>query len=308
MSRKKGTPPIILDVAFKGDDSLTANDLKRLVVPNFKDAPKTLIEDYEKTPIVYVGMALTEDNTRIESSTALTGGVLRGASVNASKIWKFAEHEVQLNFSPIDLSLFEYDGKLCSQLVDSSELDYELNCATATTEDLKALGFSGFTVRVFLTPTTGHNCQIVIVIYPEERTELESAQSLVDRPVFPGIQVGGKFDVELGFNYRQIVDKAIGSPILPCIVTKEPIKSTSEIPSREEFLDKIASTLRAVVAPEIKQNGRTLAAAWAAIKDKGEAQLSKAVPTPLWPEFEPVANPTGNKKKFFFLYRLSTTY
>ena len=107
MSRKKSTPPVIIDVAFKGDDSLSANDLKRLVVPNFKDAPKTLIEDYEKTPIVYVGMTLTEDNTRIESSTALTGGVLRGASVNASKIWKFGTHEVQLNFDPIDLAVFK---------------------------------------------------------------------------------------------------------------------------------------------------------------------------------------------------------
>ena len=300
MSRKKSTPPIITDLAFKGEDSLTANDLKRLVVPNFKDAPKTLIEDYENTPIVYVGMALTEDNTRIESSTALTGGVLRGASVNASKIWKFGENEVQLNFGPLDLSIFEYDGKLCSQLVDSSELDFELNCASASLEDLKALGFGGFTIRVFLTPTTGHNVQVVIVIYPAVRADLESEHSLVERPVFPGIQVGGKFDIELGFNYKQIVDKAIGTPILPCIVTKEPIKSTSEIPSREEFLDCLATTLRAVVAPEIKQNGRTLAAAWANIKEKGEAQLSKVVPAPMWPEFVQVDPPTGNSCYSFY--------
>ena len=133
----------------------------------------------------------------------------------------------------------------------------------------------------------------MIVIYPAERAELETEQTLVERPVFPGIQVGGKFDVELGFNYKQIVDKAIGTPILPCIVTKEPIKSSSQIPSREEFLDRLATTLRAVVTPEIKQNGRTLAAAWAAIKDKGESQLSKVVASPSWPEFIPVDPPAG---------------
>ena len=98
---------IIQDVAFTGTESLTANDLKRLVVSSFKDAPKTLLEDYENTPIVFVGMTLSDDNSRIENSTAVSGGLLRGASVNASKIWKFDAHEVQLNFEPIDLSVFQ---------------------------------------------------------------------------------------------------------------------------------------------------------------------------------------------------------
>ena len=106
MASKRKTA-VIQDLAFNGTESLTANDLKRLVVSSFKDAPKTLLEDYENTPIVFVGMTLSDDNSRIENSTAVTGGILRGASVNASKIWKFETHEVQLNFDPIDLATFQ---------------------------------------------------------------------------------------------------------------------------------------------------------------------------------------------------------
>ena len=106
MATKKKSK-IIDDVAFSGTESLTANDLKRLCVPNFKDAPQLLLEDYENTPIVFLGMTLSDDNAEIENATIMTGGVLRGASVNASKIWKFEAHEVQLNFGPIDLSMFE---------------------------------------------------------------------------------------------------------------------------------------------------------------------------------------------------------
>ena len=98
---------VIEDIAFSGTDSLSANDLKRLVVPDFKSAPATLIEDYENTPLFFIGMDLSEDNTRIENATPVTTGLLRGASVNASKIWSFGQHEVQLNFQPIDLSIFK---------------------------------------------------------------------------------------------------------------------------------------------------------------------------------------------------------
>ena len=98
---------IIEDVAFRGTECLTANDLKRLCVKEFSDAPKTLLEDYENTPIVFVGITLSDDNTKIENSTAVSAGILRGASVNASKIWKFGTHEVQLNFDPIDLAMFK---------------------------------------------------------------------------------------------------------------------------------------------------------------------------------------------------------
>ena len=104
-SKKK--PTVITDIAFSGTDSLTANDLKRLVVPNFKSAPATLIEDYENTPLFFIGMELSDDNSRIENATPVTTGLLRGASVNASKIWAFGNHEVQLNFQPLDLTMFQ---------------------------------------------------------------------------------------------------------------------------------------------------------------------------------------------------------
>ena len=124
-------------------------------------------------------------------------------------------------------------------------------------------------------------------------TDIETTYPLIERAVFPGIKVGC-FDVELGFDGQKIVDKAIGSPILPCIKVKEPIKSSTQIPSRDEFLHAISSTLRQVVAPELKQNERTLMASWAAIKDKGESQLSKDTSTPAWPEYVVVQNSQGN--------------
>ena len=66
---------------------------------------------------------------------------------------------------------------------------------------------------------------------------------------------------------------------------KEPIRAASTVPSRDDFLEKISATMRNTVLPEIKQNGRTLAASWANLKEKGEAQLYKE-PAPIeWPEY-----------------------
>ena len=141
-------------------------------------------------------------------------------------------------------------------------------------------------------PTTGHNVKLTLVIFPKKKEDLDSDQSLSDRAVFPGIKIG-VFDVELGFDGQKIVDKAIGSPVLPCLVVKELIKSSTTIPSRDEFLYALSSTLRLAVSPEIKQNERTLSAAWAAIKEKGECQLSKESAPIYWPEYVIVQQQRG---------------
>ena len=78
--------------------------------------------------------------------------------------------------------------------------------------------------RTFLAPTSGNNVKLTLVVYPMAMTDLETEHTLVERAVFPGIKVG-MFDVELGFDGQKIVDKSIGSPILPCIKVKEPIRS-----------------------------------------------------------------------------------
>ena len=137
----------------------------------------------------------------------------------------------------------------------------------------------------------------MLIVYPLKVTDLETEHPLIEKAVFPGIKVG-VFDVELGFDCQKIIDKAIGSPILPCIKVKEAIKSSTQIPSRDEFLHAISTTLRAVTTPEIKQNEHTLMASWAAIKDKGESQLSKDTASPQWPEYVIAPNPQKGEKVF----------
>ena len=148
---------------------------------------------------------------------------------------------------------------------------------------------------MFAMPVSGNGAKMALMVYPAKKEDLLKDNPAIDKPVFPGIKVG-VYDVEMGFDGQKIVDKAIGSPILPCLMVKEPIKSTSTIPSRDDFLAAISSTLRMAVWPEMKQNERTLSASWAAIRDKGEGQLSKDPPPAIWPEYVVVEPSTGRKK------------
>ena len=174
---------------------------------------------------------------------------------------------------------------MCSQLIEDSEIEAELVCATASQAELEDLGYKGFVIRLFALPTTGLGVRFTLMIYPARKADLEADQPLHEKPAFSGIKVGAFENIQCGFEAATIIDKCVGSPILPCIMVKEPIRAASIIPSRDDFLEKISATMRNTVQPEVKQNGRTLAASWANLKEKGESHLYKE-PAPMeWPEY-----------------------
>ena len=79
---------------------------------------------------------------------------------------------------------------MCSQLLEDSELESELVCATASKADLEDLGYKGFTVRLFALPTTSTAVRFTLMIYPAPKDDLESEQPLCKKPAFSGIKVG----------------------------------------------------------------------------------------------------------------------
>ena len=297
MARKK--PQIIGSAKkFQGTDKLSANDLKRLRVTTFNGAASIFLENWKKEPVFLVGLTLSQDNENIENATALLQGFLwpEGKELSANNFWHF-DKELVMTFEKIDLEKFEFDGCNTSRLLSHTLLDYSVKVKGAdqalSDSELKSLGFPGFCLRVFCHAISTTSVKVELLLYPLERDTLLKENGLAVNYYFPGVTVE-KFEVELGIQRDELLDNNYGCPILPVIKTKEPIRSNSKVPGREEITHAIGTLLRATRAPDGKSSYTTMLKSWGQLKKHGESKLKRPVYDDwIWPKPKEPSRQTG---------------
>ena len=294
-------PRIISGPGFGGDDPLSANDLKGLVVESLHQA-HSLVENWDDELILVPGLTLSDCNSMVKDATpVLLGTIFKDkVKVEANKYWNF-DSNIFLVLSPIDLKLFKFTNNMTSDLLDHVELEYyfadELG-GEIDQGDMMVEGFEGFSLRAHMHPTTGSLAKLELTLFPVEKETLLKEHQYSDMYVFPGFGLVG-FEIDLGLQRDEILDNAYGLPVLPVLKVSNPIRARDRIPSREDLVSAVSCLLRRVTAPEIKCTINGLYKAWAAIKKHGSSALASTSYDVFWPPPPTYTAPEG--KKFYLL-------
>ena len=278
MAPKKRAQVIRGSRKFLGTDPLTANDLKRLQVKSFSGAAGVFLENWERDPTFLVGLTLSQNNENIENAQALLQGDIwtEGRTYEASLFWHLEKKDILLCFDKLDLEKFDFDGVCASRFLDHNSIDYTVKVKgddkPLTPAELKSMGFPGFCLRAFCHPISTSVVKVALLLFPLERELLVKENNLAVHYYFPGV-VMEKFEVELGIQCDELLDNNYGCPILPVLLSKEPIKSTSKVPSREDIIYAIGTLLRATRAPDCKATYATCLKSWGQLKKHGESKL-----------------------------------
>ena len=294
MSKKQ--PKVIQSTRFGGTDPLSANDLKRLTVNSFSQAGN-LVEDWAGEPMLIPGLVLTQDNSRVESATPVLIGTLfnrKPLIVDCAKHWNF-EQKLRLKFKALDLRDVPFGTNMTSNLMDCIDIPYDfINSKDERVDDTDLVedGLEGFCIRIHLCPASTRTAKMEIMFFPLEKEKLLAAYPLAKVHVFPGMEIF-RVEIELGIQRDELLDNNYGLPILPAIITREPIKSSTVVPSREEVVTAISSLLRRTTATCVKSTSNSMYRAWSAIKKGGESKLADTVCRDEWPLPPEPQNPQG---------------
>ena len=210
-----------------GKNELTAHDWKRMVVPSWSEAMLTLVEDFSRDLIAMPAITLSADGTKIENSTLITCGTLfpdTGKVMQANKQWALMEH-VKLHIDPIPMDKFVFQGRMVSELLDSTEIEFNLipeNMDSSLTDEmLHEQGVVGFSMRLFVIPTNGYLSKATLLIF-----SLPIEQMLDEYPSAACLQWPGlAFDrIEMDLDRtRHVLEKNHGQPICPAVSCPQPI-------------------------------------------------------------------------------------
>ena len=194
----------------------------------------------------------------------------------ASLFWQLEKKDIVLCFDKLDLENFEFDGVCASRFLDHTKLNYTVKIkgedTPLTTAELKAMGFLGFALRAFCHSISMSVVKVALLLFPLERELLIQENKLAVHYYFPGV-IMERFEVELGIQRDELLDNNYGCPILPVLLAKEPIRSNTRVPNREELVYAIGTLLRATRAPDCKSSYSTLLKAWGQLKKHGESKL-----------------------------------
>ena len=201
--------------------------------------------------------------------------------------WKYKQEreKLTLKFKALDLNTIPFGASMVSDLMDGEDVFYDfldVNGDRVDDTDLVEEGMEGFCLRFHLCPATSRTAKMDMMFFPLAKKKLLDTYRLASVFVFPGMEIY-RLEMELGIPRDEILDNNSGLPILPVLRTREPIRSTTVIPSSQELVFAISSLLRKTAAPCVKSTSNSLYRAWASIKKHGESKLTETVCRDVWP-------------------------
>lgn len=297
--KRKASPTEIPGDAFKKKADLATEILQDLVVDSPADTA-SLISDWSRGIGCGLAVSLNNDNSKIVSCTPVlmgdlflpsSSGIRKTFAVNGC--WP-AFPTLSLAFSPLDGAIFTFNNSMVSELVDSGAVEYDLiaNNEILTDEACDKGNIKGFTLRLYLVPSTHDYVKLTLTICPLPLAELTAVHPLATNPKFPQIRLWGGM-VPFLPAARSILAADWGCPFLPSLIPGGPVSDV--FPSSSMLRSAISSTLRSAVRPEIKANSSTLFPRWAALQEHGAASLDSTLPDMIWPDTEAVISlPSGS--------------
>ena len=286
----KNKEKVIEDEGFTKKAELSNDVIKKLIVPSYNEAAKTIIKNWKNGPILMVGAKLALDNKTLENiEPVLLGTLFRKTARKwvTTKFWNFKE-SCQLKLQPIDLSLFRFGEGLRSNLVDSKELAYSFVDSDgkeipATT--LADQGFNGFSIRLYLAPSSAYATKLKLVMYPASKDTLDNDHQYSQDGRFPGLLITST-EIDMGIAYSQVTDKSFGTTICPVLISQQQYDDTCEVPTAEHVVACISKLLRTAMTPETAPDHKALWERWGEIKREGVAKLRSMEREHVWPLFE----------------------
>ena len=272
------------DPAFEGKEEISVDDLRKVVVRSFEEAPDLMYENWDGTPVVFCGLTLSHGNSIIKEAAPVTMGEIPGQIFPAVNLWDL-EEEIYLRFEAINLTKFIFKDIMISELVDHTDIKYSVvnkNDVVVPDEDLKSLGFPGFSLRLFLEPLNVTTIKLSVLCYPLNLNELKKSHPQIENPSFPGTLLH-QMSVVLGVTTSDLINTKFGSPILPIIKLSKPLADKDRIPSSRDITAALSVTFRSVTVPEMKSDVESLLARWEEIKEKGVGSIRELKPDNIWP-------------------------
>lgn len=292
---------VIKDKSFSFKKTLTVNQAKRFACKGSGEC-HSLVENWNgDDPLFVPFVELSQDNKRVANANVALKGQLFSDPVQATKLWE-VDDSIILKLNKIDLSLFRFNGSLQSDILDHSQVEYSFNKKRGGEEvdpvEISQTGFEGFSLRAYLIPSSGLMSKLLITIYPFPEDVLFENYPQAKNTKFPGINAN-EVDISMGIDVATVLDRPVGSPILPAIIPGSPLSVVATIPPAGEILSRLATLLRTAVVPELRSSRSALFNRFDSIEEKGEENLKNIPPEVIWPEPEPVNNISG-KEIFYF--------
>ena len=254
-----------------------------------------VMDNYKGDPIALPYLFLTSLNKVANSSLALEGTLFENSpkAVNLEKLWG-TKRGLSLQIKSVNLSLFEFKGAMHSELVDSTDFNYEIKEDNFSIQASECDEFNGFALRAYVIPKSGTRASLLILLYPQNLSELTQTLDSVSDPRFPGFSLH-KGDISLGIATTTLGQDQCGTPILPIIVPGCQIDEEFR-PTSHDLKAAMFHLLRTITLPEVKSSHKTLKERWQLLGEQGSSQLKDSQADLIWPE--PVPARTASSGNF----------
>ena len=303
-------PTVITGEEFAGAEYLAPDQLDKLVIDSPVNAAHNLISGWSNGLIVIPALSLNNTNTGFSNATILMQGRLfePKKAVSAARFWQTEDTAIMLTVKSMDARLFKFDGRLSSQLLDSSELSvtWTKNGTELTNDELAAFNYNGFCLRANLAPIPPAGwAKLDISIFPANKDTLLLENPCATDHRFPGMNLFSG-QVMIGPRSSDLFPEvAWGSPVAPALI---PLSNTADLPIEipvKLIKSALSKLLRTALKPESKRSIGYLAPRWADLKAKGPASLAPCNPDFLWPAVSelptspPDTTAAGGRNNFF---------
>ena len=279
---------------FGGRGELNQDDVCDWLVEGMgSEAAKATLDNFNWNGEVVAGITLetSPDNTKVVASKMFVTGDLMKANkeINANRLFIDAPKDLRITYSIEDAGVLTFNnGTLIGDFLEDSSISWGVIKKAGGTSSVIAEAeyevnkIGHFTLRPFLVILSPTIARIVIHAYPLSLVELQAGHPLCGKASFPGLELA-RFEVDLAPQTNEETGKAWGCPLTPLIYLGGDPKESPNLPSTAEIKARISSTLRSGIMPVTKRDLRTLATAWAIIKESGPSKLVEKAPDPMWP-------------------------
>ena len=280
-------PTHISGDGFYGRDDLTSLHCNTLQAASIAEGVEKIIPDFNGGLASIITVELSQDNSKVLKTTIHSRGSLyteQPKVFKSEKFFKFAGY--QFTLANLEADHFSFQSGLSSSLVDGSAFHFSFKKAngreTASREELEALGFNGFSLKLILRPESELWMKFTILLFPLNRGALLNRFPCSNDEKFPALKLDGGHCRMCPSQEDVLPEIRWGLPILPILIAELPFDQT--YPASRDLRVGVAALLRRARKPEVKRDLETLEIRWAEIETQGSIALgAERLPERIWP-------------------------
>ena len=277
---------------FEGNNSIGAEDIRRLEVENCEDAVAEALRkfDWNGQAAGCLVLQLTPDNGSVSGGHFSAQGRLskEDHKWEANKIWGNAEAGLLLTVQVPDGSAFKFtEGGLCSDYLDMQKVEH---CITTTGRGSQLVmqanyserGVGAFCLRLIChlqkaSVRGGVTLGYSVLLFPGSSEEVLNISEWAKNPSWPGLKVA-EGEMPLLPNPSTLWK----CPVLPLLQTGTPWGADITHPPTEELRNRVAWIMATSEPAEVCKTRKTLLGRWERYANSPDEFTPKRSPT-TWP-------------------------